>query len=135
MKCPKCGATENIVHFLRHQKTDENDENTNVNCWTMLCKNCGHNESFLLEELLDEVFVDWSEIQARIKELEEQVQNANNMMQILANQEIPIEAENIEVIDENEIETSQLEGDTEIEEDISDEESETNCESDSNDSE
>ena len=130
MKCPKCGATENIVHFPRHQKTDENDENTNVNCWTILCKNCGHNESFLLEELLDEVFVDWSEIQAKIKELEQQVQNAN-MMQILANQEIPIEAENIEVIDE----TPQLEGDTEIEEDISNEESETNCESDSNDSE
>jgi len=77
--------------------------------------------------LLDEVFVNWSEIQ--------QSQNINNVMQIIANQENLIEAEDAAVTDENETEMPQLKGDAEVEKDISNEESETNCESNSNDSE
>ena len=56
-------------------------------------------------------------------------------MQIIANQENLIEAEDAAVTDENETEMPQLKGDAEVEKDISNEESETNCESDSNDSE
>lgn len=62
MRCPKCGATENLVYFLRHQKMNEKDEDKNINCWTILCKECGHNESYLLEDLLDEIFINWSEV-------------------------------------------------------------------------
>ena len=95
MKCPKCGATENIVHFLRHQKTDDNDESNIANCWTILCKECGHNQSFLLNDLLDEVFTDWSELKEtidRLKSLYDSVQSTYGYVQSTPTEEkSPIE--------------------------------------------
>ena len=63
MKCPKCGDTENIKFFVRHQKISEEDETTAANCITMLHADpsCGFNESFMLEDCLDYIFSYWSE--------------------------------------------------------------------------
>lgn len=70
MICPKCGK-EDIVFFLRHQDREDDSENT-ANCITILCKECGHNESFFLIDCLDYIFPDWSELGQRVKALEEQ---------------------------------------------------------------
>ena len=61
MKCPKCGATTNIKWFLRHQDR-ESDTIDDVNVITILCTECGYNDSVFLEEYLDDIFKDWSEI-------------------------------------------------------------------------
>ncbi len=107
IKCPKCGSEENIVHFLRHQKESEDDEGTNANCWTILCKECGYNESYLLEDLLEEVFPEWSTLQIRIKELENQFQEMYDSVEIQNN---IIEADNVEVQEvEEEVEEEYLE--------------------------
>lgn len=60
MECPQCKAKEGLKWFLRHQKSDESDENTDANCITMLCTACGFNESYLLEDLLPEIFTNWA---------------------------------------------------------------------------
>lgn len=63
MHCPECKATENIVYFLRHSPVEgetEEDE-TDANTITILCKNCGNNESYLIGDLLEEIFADWSD--------------------------------------------------------------------------
>lgn len=70
MICPKCGK-EDIVFFLRHQDREDDSENA-ANCITILCKECGHNESFFLIDCLDYIFPDWSELGQRVKALEEQ---------------------------------------------------------------
>ena len=104
MKCPKCGSIENIKFFLRHQKDSEEDDSTVVNCITIIHADpqCGFNESYLLEDCLDVIFPNWSEIQ----ELEEKIENIQNAVNIgslfegmLGNDSIEIEGE---VIDENE---------------------------------
>lgn len=61
MKCPECGATENISFFLRHQAEDENDESNNANVITILCRNCGKNESYFLRDCLEDIFPSWKE--------------------------------------------------------------------------
>lgn len=61
MKCPKCETTENIKWLLRHQTIDENDEGTNANVITILCTECGHNETVFIEDYLEDIFVSWSE--------------------------------------------------------------------------
>ena len=61
MKCPKCETTENIKWLLRHQSIDENDEGTNANVITILCTECGHNETVFIEEYLGDIFTSWSE--------------------------------------------------------------------------
>lgn len=61
MKCPKCGATTNIKWFLRHQDR-ENDTINDANVITVLCTNCGYNDSVFFEDYLDDIFKDWSEI-------------------------------------------------------------------------
>ena len=62
MKCPKCNATEGIKWFLRHQATeDEESDETNANVITMLCTQCGYNESYFLEDSLELIFPSWNE--------------------------------------------------------------------------
>ena len=63
MKCPECGATTNIKWFLRHQDR-ENDIINDANVITVLCTNCGYNNSVFLEDYLDDIFKDWSEIES-----------------------------------------------------------------------
>ena len=62
MKCPECGATTNIKWFLRHQDRENNIVN-DANVITILCTNCGYNDSVFLEDYLDDIFKDWSEIE------------------------------------------------------------------------
>lgn len=101
LKCPKCGSKENIIFFLRHQKESEDDESTNANCITMLHEDpdCGYNQSFLLIDCLEELFPDWSDIPERLNKIQEQ---QSNMFSALGNMmnEIPIEADNVEVIED-----------------------------------
>jgi len=61
MKCPKCGTTEEIKFFLRHQAEDENDTSDNANVITILCTKCGHNQSFFLKDCLEDIFPSWKE--------------------------------------------------------------------------
>lgn len=63
MKCPKCGATENINFFLRHQ-SKENDDSIVANCITIIHADpeCGYNQSYLIADCLDYIFPEWSEI-------------------------------------------------------------------------
>lgn len=70
MKCPKCGK-DNIVFFLRHQDREDDAEDV-ANCITILCKECGYNESFFLIDCLDYIFPNWSELGQMVKVLEEQ---------------------------------------------------------------
>lgn len=56
MKCPKCGTVENIKFFLRHQKENEEDESDLANAITILCTECGNNESYFLLDCLDDIF-------------------------------------------------------------------------------
>ena len=85
MKCPKCGSTENIKFFIRHQKSSEDDEETNANCLTILHADpeCGFNESYLLEDCLEVVFPNWSEIQELENRVNE-IQNNVNMGSMFA---------------------------------------------------
>ena len=71
MKCPKCGTTEDIKYFLRHQKENEDDTSDIANAITMLCTQCGYNQSYLLLDCLDEIFPDWSEIKAQADKWQE----------------------------------------------------------------
>lgn len=104
MKCPKCGATENIKFLIRHQKSDENDESNIANCITIIHAEpqCGFNESYLLEDCLDDIFPNWSEI----RELEEKINDIQNNMNaesllagMLGDQIIETEGEVIEDCD------------------------------------
>jgi len=70
MKCPKCGATENIKYFLRHQKENENDDSDLANAITMLCTECGYNQSYLLLDCLDDIFPDWSSLKDQVHQFQ-----------------------------------------------------------------
>jgi len=87
MKCPKCGSTEDIKFFVRHQKISENDESTAANAITILHANpeCGFNETYMLEDCIELIFKDWSElyqIEEKISELEN---SANSMNALFTN--------------------------------------------------
>lgn len=60
MKCPKCGTDEGIKYFLRHQAMPQEteEESTVANAITMLCTGCGYNQSYLLLDCLDDIFID-----------------------------------------------------------------------------
>jgi len=65
MKCPKCGTTEDLKWFLRHQpeKEDESEEeSTLANVITILCTKCGNNQSYFIKDCLDDIFSEWKEI-------------------------------------------------------------------------
>ncbi len=71
MKCPKCGK-DNIVFFLRHQDREDDAEDV-ANCITILCKECGYNESFFLIDCLDYIFPNWSEFGQGVKKVIEDI--------------------------------------------------------------
>lgn len=60
MHCPECKTTNGIVYFLRHSpiEGEKEEDCDDANTITILCKNCGNNESYLIEDLLEEIFVD-----------------------------------------------------------------------------
>lgn len=60
--CPKCETTEDIKWFIRHQKSDENDESTVGNVITILCTECGFNQSVFIKDYLEDIFRDWTEL-------------------------------------------------------------------------
>ena len=128
MKCPKCGDTENIKFFVRHQKSSEDDESTNANCLTILHADpeCGFNESYLLEDCLDVVFPNWSEIQELENKVNE-IQNNINIGDVLAMMNgisDAIETDE-EVIEDNELPPVQESEDIELENE--DEATESDC--------
>ena len=107
MKCPKCGDTENIKFFVRHQKSSEDDESTNANCLTILHADpeCGFNESYLLEDCLDVVFPNWSEIQeleSKVNEIQNNVNMGDMFAAMMGGMSNTIETEG-EVIEDNEL--------------------------------
>ena len=119
MKCPKCGAVEDIKFFLRHQKTSDDDEDTTANCITMLHANpdCGFNESYMLEDCLDIIFPDWSEIQEledKINEIQNSV-NMSDMFAAMADNIIEADSEVIEtdgeIVETNELPSNEETGD------------------------
>lgn len=76
MFCPKCEKSEDIKFFIRHMKTSEDDESTIGNCLTILHADpeCGYNQSMMLDEVVEVVFRDWSEL----GKLEERMAEINN---------------------------------------------------------
>lgn len=85
MKCPKCGATENISFFLRHQ-SKENDDSIVANCITIIHADpeCGYNQSYLIADCLDYIFPEWSEIPDLIDRLNA-IENSVNFFNVLGN--------------------------------------------------
>lgn len=45
--------------MIRHQKTDKDDTSTLGNVITMLCTECGFNQSVFIEDYLEDIFRDW----------------------------------------------------------------------------
>jgi hypothetical protein len=43
---------------LRHQQENDQDESTLANVITILCTNCGENQTFFLADCLDIIFSD-----------------------------------------------------------------------------
>ena len=99
MKCPKCGSTENIKFFVRHQKSSEDDESNIANCITIIHAEpqCGFNESYLLEDCLNDIFPNWSELQELQTKIED-IQNNINMRNLF-DQVVETEGEIIEDCD------------------------------------
>lgn len=60
MICPKCKTTKGIKWFLRHQDTEISTVD-DANVITILCTECGYNESHFLEDSLDLIFPSWTE--------------------------------------------------------------------------
>lgn len=60
IQCPKCSTNKNIKWFLRHQNSDSDLDNE-ANVITILCTECGENESLFLKDCLEDIFLDWSD--------------------------------------------------------------------------
>ncbi len=69
MKCPKCGTSEGIKWFLRHQAIQEENDDTDANVITVLCTQCGENQSFFLSDCLEIIFSNWKEPELDLNEL------------------------------------------------------------------
>lgn len=61
MKCPNCGNSSDLKFFMRHQDREDDTDDNNANTITILCTECGHNESYFLIDCLDEIFPAWSD--------------------------------------------------------------------------
>ena len=57
--CPKCKTTENIKWMIRHQKINDEDDSTLGNVITLLCTECGFNQSVFIQDYLEDIFKDW----------------------------------------------------------------------------
>ena len=57
--CPKCETTENIKWMIRHQKINDEDNSTLGNVITLLCTECGFNQSVFIQDYLEDIFKDW----------------------------------------------------------------------------
>lgn len=57
--CPKCETTEDIKWMIRHQKINDEDDSTLGNVITLLCTECGFNQSVFLQDYLEDIFKDW----------------------------------------------------------------------------
>lgn len=101
MICPKCETTEGIKWFLRHQDTETSGVD-DANVITILCTECGHNESYFLENSLELIFPSWSVYFHMLQKQKQQQLMLDNL------QEMPV--------DDFEVENN----DSEIEEEQSD---------------
>ena len=48
--------------MIRHQKENKEDTSTLGNVITLLCTECGFNQSVFIKEYLEEIFKDWVEL-------------------------------------------------------------------------
>ena len=48
--------------MIRHQKENEDDTSSLGNVITLLCTDCGFNQSVFIQEYLEEIFQDWVEL-------------------------------------------------------------------------
>lgn len=60
--CPKCETNENIKWVIRHQKASDEDDSTLGNVITLLCTECGFNQSVFIQDYLEDIFTDWTEL-------------------------------------------------------------------------
>ena len=97
MECPNCLAEGKVVWFLRHQKIDEEDTDTNANVATILCQTCGKNQSVFIKDFLKDMFPDWNEEKKTLSELLKAFTDTNNDGMDLSSQ---TEGENFESTNE-----------------------------------
>lgn len=48
--------------MIRHQKTNDEDISTVGNVITLLCTKCGFNQSIFIQDYLEDIFEDWTEL-------------------------------------------------------------------------
>ena len=48
--------------MIRHQKINEKDTSTVGNVITILCTECGFNQSVFIQDYLEDIFRDWVEL-------------------------------------------------------------------------
>lgn len=60
--CPKCETTEDIKWMIRHQKANDEDDSTLGNVITLLCTECGFNQSVFIQDYLEDIFTNWTEL-------------------------------------------------------------------------
>lgn len=47
--------------MIRHQKVNDEDTSTIGNVITLLCTDCGFNQSMFIQDYLEDIFKDWAE--------------------------------------------------------------------------
>ena len=102
MKCPDCGAEEDIKWFLRHQDEGDDDDSTSANVITILCTTCGKNESHFLLDVLPDIFPSWEPREVQMN-FEDQISMLGNLfggMEMDPWDEEDEETEESEIIDE-----------------------------------
>ena len=48
--------------MIRHQKINKEDDSTVGNVITLLCTECGFNQSVFIQDYLEDIFTDWTEL-------------------------------------------------------------------------
>ena len=82
MKCPSCGTTKEIKWFLRHQPENEDDTSNLANVITILCTECGKNETYYIADCLEDIFPSWKEKQIDLSSLTNMFNNTQNNFEI-----------------------------------------------------
>ena len=48
--------------MIRHQKANDEDDSTLGNVITLLCTECGFNQSVFIQDYLEDIFTNWTEL-------------------------------------------------------------------------
>ena len=48
--------------MIRHQRTNDEDDSTLGNVITLLCTECGFNQSVFIQDYLEDIFANWTEL-------------------------------------------------------------------------